>query len=320
MSMKNFALTGAAGYVAQRHMQAIKDTGNHLVAALDPHDSVGILDRYFPDVEFFTEYERFDRHLEMLRHRNSDKRIHYLSICSPNHLHDAHIRLALRLGADAISEKPMVLNPWNLDALSELERETNQRVYTVLQLRLHPALIELRNAILKEPATKKHEVVLTYITSRGPWYQYSWKGAEDRSGGLATNIGIHFFDLLMWIFGDAASSSVHWSDRHRMSGYLELQRATVRWYLSIAREDLPEQAVAQNKSTFRSITVDDHEVEFSEGFTDLHTRVYEDVLQGKGFGIAEARPSIELVHTLRTTPVNHERTLCHPYLLKRPGV
>ena len=318
--MKNFALTGAAGYVAQRHMQAIKDTGNRLVAALDPHDSVGILDRYFMDVDFFTEYERFDRHLELLRHRNSDKRIHYLSICSPNHLHDAHIRLALRLGADAISEKPMVLNPWNLDALSEMEQETHQRVYTVLQLRLHPALIELRNTILKEPPTRKHDVVLSYITSRGPWYQYSWKGALDRSGGLATNIGIHFFDLLMWIFGDATTSSVHWSDPYRMSGYLELKKARVRWYLSIARDELPELAVAQNKSTFRSITVDDREVEFSEGFTDLHTRVYEDILQGKGFGITEARPSIELVHTLRTLPVSQDRTLCHPYLLKHLGV
>ena len=318
--MKNFALTGAAGYVAQRHLQAIKDTGNRLVAALDPHDSVGILDRYSWDADFFTEFERFDRHLEMLRHRNSEKRIDYLSICSPNHLHDAHIRLALRVGADAISEKPMVLNPWNLDALVELEQETHRRVYTVLQLRLHPALIELRNTILKEPRTKEHEVVLTYITSRGPWYQYSWKGALDRSGGLATNIGIHFFDLLMWIFGDAVSSSVHSSDRHRMAGYLELQRANVRWYLSIAREDLPQQAVAQNKSTFRSITVDDKEVEFSEGFTDLHTRVYENVLDRKGFGIADARPSIELVHTLRTLPVQQEKSLCHPYLVKHPGV
>ena len=318
--MKNFAMTGAAGYVAQRHLKAIKETGNHLVAALDPHDSVGILDRFFADVDFFTEFERFDRHLEMLRRRESEKQIHYLSICSPNHLHDAHIRLALRLGADAICEKPLVLNPWNLDTLAEIEQETHHKIYTVLQLRLHPALILLREAILKEPAGKKHEVVLTYITSRGPWYHYSWKGAPERSGGLATNIGIHFFDLLQWIFGGTVRSEVHWSDKDRMSGYLELKKATVRWYLSIAREDLPPQTIARDNTTFRSITVDGHEVEFSEGFTDLHTRVYEDILSGGGFGIADARPSIELVHDIRTAAPCKNEPLSHPYLLKRLGV
>ena len=318
--MKNFAITGAAGYVAQRHLKAIKDTGNRLIAALDPHDSVGILDRFFFDVDFFTEYERFDRHLEMLRRQHDEKRVQYLSICSPNHLHDAHIRLALRLGADAICEKPLVLNPWNLDALSEMEHESQRRVYTILQLRLHPALIQLRDAILKEPPGKKHEVVLTYITSRGPWYHYSWKGALDRSGGLATNIGIHFFDLLMWVFGKSIHNEVHWNDRDRIAGFLELERARVRWYLSIARDDLPPQAVAENKTTVRAITVDGKEVEFSEGFTDLHTRVYEHILDGNGFGIAEARPSIELVHDIRTAPVHQEKSRCHPHLLNRQGV
>jgi UDP-N-acetyl-2-amino-2-deoxyglucuronate dehydrogenase len=318
--MKNFAMTGAAGFVAQRHLKAIKDTGNHLVAALDPHDSVGILDRFFTDVDFFTEFERFDRHLEMLRRRESEKRIHYLSICSPNHLHDAHIRLALRLDANAVCEKPLVLNPWNLDTLAELEQETHRRIYTVLQLRLHPALVQLREAILKEPAGKKHEVVLTYVTSRGPWYHYSWKGAIDRSGGLATNIGVHFFDLLQWIFGSTVKSDVHWSDKNRMAGHLELKKASVRWYLSIAREDLPQQAVVKENTTFRSITVDGKEIEFSEGFTDLHSRVYEDILAGGGFGIADARPSIELVHDIRTAAPRENKSLCHPYLLKRPGV
>ena len=290
--MKNFALTGAAGFVAQRHLKAIKDSGNRLVAAVDPHDSVGILDRFFMDVDFFTEFERFDRHLEMLRRRNSERRIHYLSICSPNHLHDAHIRLALRLDADAICEKPLVLNPWNLDTLAELEQETHRRVYTVLQLRLHPALIQLRDAIQKENSSKKHEVVLTYITSRGPWYHYSWKGALDRSGGLATNIGIHFFDLLQWIFGGTVRSEVHWNEKDRIAGHLELAKANVRWYLSIAREDLPQESLTKESTTFRSITVDGKEVEFSEGFTDLNTRVYEHILAGGGFGIDDARPSI----------------------------
>ena len=297
--MKNFALTGAAGFVAQRHLKAIKDSGNRLVAAVDPHDSVGILDRFFMDVDFFTEFERFDRHLEMLRRRNSERRIHYLSICSPNHLHDAHIRLALRLDADAICEKPLVLNPWNLDTLAELEQETHRRVYTVLQLRLHPALIQLRDAIQKENSSKKHEVVLTYITSRGQWYHYSWKGALDRSGGLATNIGIHFFDLLQWIFGGKVRSEVHWNEKDRIAGHLELAKANVRWYLSIAREDLPQESLTKESTTFRSITVDGKEVEFSEGFTDLHTRVYEHILAGGGFGIDDARPSIELAHDIR---------------------
>lgn len=318
--MKNFALTGAAGFVAQRHLKAIKDSGNRLVAALDPHDSVGILDRFFMDVDFFTEFERFDRHLEMLRRRDSERRIHYLSICSPNHLHDAHIRLALRLDADAICEKPLVLNPWNLDTLAELEQETHRNVYTVLQLRLHPALAQLRDAIQKEHASKKHEVVLTYVTSRGPWYHYSWKGALDRSGGLATNIGIHFFDLLQWIFGKTVRSEVHWSEKDRMAGHLELAQANVRWYLSIARGDLPPESLAKDNTTFRSITVDGKEVEFSEGFTDLHTRVYEHILAGKGFGINDARPSIELAYEIRTAVPHENRNLSHPILLKRLGV
>ena len=294
---KKFALTGAAGYVAPRHMKAIKDTGHVLVAALDPHDSVGILDRYFPQAAYFREPERFDRHLERLRRREGG--VEYVSVCSPNFLHDAHIRLALRSGADAICEKPLVLNPWNLDALEELEAETGQRVYTVLQLRAHPALIALREALAAKPAGARAKVSLTYITSRGPWYRYSWKGDLEKSGGLATNIGVHFFDMLIWLFGAVTASEVRSSDALRMEGDLALERADVRWKLSVDASDLPPAAVGAGKTTFRSILVDGQEVEFSEGFTDLHTRVYEETLAGRGFGIADARPSIALVSALR---------------------
>jgi UDP-N-acetyl-2-amino-2-deoxyglucuronate dehydrogenase len=314
--MKNFAITGVAGYVAPRHLQAIKDTGNQIVAAVDPHDSVGILDKYFPDVSFFTEFERFDRHLEKLRREGSSHRVDYLSICSPNHLHDAHIRLALRIGANAICEKPLVLNPWNLDALQELENETSARVFTILQLRVHPALISLREKLLKEKSNKKHDVVLSYITSRGLWYYYSWKGIVEKSGGIATNIGVHFFDLLMWLFGDVQSSLVNLKDDKRMSGFLELQNANIRWFLSTDRNDLPLQSIQKEESTFRSITVDGEEIHFSEGFTDLHTRVYEETLAGKGFGIEDARPSISLVHNLRSMPAEQNNDNIHPFALK----
>lgn len=314
--MKNFAITGVAGYVAPRHLQAVKDTGNQIVAAVDPHDSVGILDKYFPDVSFFTEFERFDRHLEKLRRDGSAHKVDYLSICSPNNLHDAHIRLALRIGANAICEKPLVLNPWNLDALQELENETSARVFTVLQLRVHPALISLRQKLLKEKSSKNHNVVLTYITSRGLWYYYSWKGIVEKSGGIATNIGVHFFDLLMWLFGDVQTSKIHLTKEKRMSGFLELQNANVSWFLSTDRNDLPQESIQKNESTFRSITVDGEEIHFSEGFTDLHTRVYEETLAGKGFGIEDARPSISLVHNLRSMPAEHDADNIHPFALK----
>ena len=295
---KNFALTGAAGYIAPRHYKAIHETGNRLIAAVDPHDSVGILDQYFPDAAFFTEFERFDRHLERCRRGPEDERVHYVSICSPNHLHDAHIRLALRIGADAICEKPLVLNPWNLDALAELEAEYERSIYTVLQLRVHPSLIALRDQLLATP-NERRQVKLRYITSRGTWYRYSWKGNVSRAGGIATNIGIHFFDLLMWFFGGVRRIELEQSEETKMGGKLELERADVDWFLSIDRNDLPD-ATREHAPTYRSITVDGEEVEFSAGFRDLHTVVYERVLAGGGFTIDDARPSIELVHTLRS--------------------
>jgi len=297
----NFALTGVAGFVAPRHLKAIKDTGHRLLAAVDPHDAVGVLDKYAFDARFFTEIERFDRHLEKLRRGPAADRVDYVSVCSPNYLHDAHIRLALRVGAHVICEKPLVINPWNLDALQELERETGRRVNTVLQLRLHPQLIALREQLVSARPADVHDVCLTYITARGRWYDVSWKGSDERSGGLVTNIGIHFFDLLMWLFGDVVACEVHVREPHRMSGYLHLQRARVRWFLSSDVGDLPFTPEPGVKTTFRSITVDGSEIEFSEGFTDLHTRVYEETLAGRGCGIDESRPSIELSHRIRQT-------------------
>lgn len=299
--MKNFAITGVAGYIAPRHLKAIQDTKNNLVAATDPHDSVGILDRYFPDTSFFTEYERFDRHLEMLRRNDPQHHVEYLAICSPNHLHDAHIRLALRIGADAICEKPLVLNPWNLDILEDLENESGKKVYNVLQLRVHPSLVKLKEKIDNDKKNTKHQVVLTYITSRGMWYNFSWKGIVEKSGGIATNIGVHFFDLLMWYFGKTQHSEVHLSQPDKISGYLELENAEVQWYLSLDKNDLPKEASETGKTTHRSIMIDGDEIEFTEGFTDLHTRIYEEILAGKGFGIKEARASIETVYTIRNT-------------------
>jgi UDP-N-acetyl-2-amino-2-deoxyglucuronate dehydrogenase len=296
---KNFAITGVAGYVAPRHLKAIKDTGNKLVAALDTHDSVGILDSHFPDVRFFTEFERFDRHAEKLRRTRDDHAIHWVSICSPNYLHDAHVRFALRIGADTICEKPLVLNPWNIDALAELERESNRRVYTVLQLRVHPSLVALKEKLDREKPNHKYDVILTYVTSRGRWYLVSWKGQVERSGGLATNIGVHFFDLLAWLFGPLQNSEVHISTAYKTGGFLELEKARVRWFLSIDGTDLPSEAVAAGQPTFRSITIDGKEVEFSGGFTDLHTEVYRRTLAGNGFGLEDARPSIQLVHDIR---------------------
>lgn len=301
--MRNFAVTGAAGYIAPRHFRAIRDTGNQLVAAVDPNDSVGVLDQFSFGVRFFTEIERFDRHIEKLRRGPESERVHYVSVCSPNYLHDAHCRLALRVGADAICEKPLVINPWNLDALQELESETGSRIWTVLQLRLHPRLLEIRERLQREPAGTVHDVVLTYVTARGAWYHVSWKGTDAKSGGIATNIGIHFFDLLWWLFGDVRISQVHVSGSRRMSGYAEFRRARVRWLLSVDAEDLPMPPDPGKPATHRSITVDGTEVEFTEGFTDLHTRVYEKTLAGEGFGIEDARPAIALAHGIRTAAI-----------------
>jgi UDP-N-acetyl-2-amino-2-deoxyglucuronate dehydrogenase len=315
---KNFAVTGVGGYIAPRHLKAIRDTGNRLCVALDKHDSVGLLDQYSFDVNFFTEFERFDRHIEKLRRGPEANRIDYVSVCSPNHLHDAHIRFALRIGADAICEKPLVLNPWNCDAVQELEAEYGRRVYTVLQLRLHPSLVALKEKLSRQRFAGKHDVSLTYVTSRGRWYFVSWKGDAERSGGLATNIGIHFFDMLVWLFGPVEHSEVHVAEPKRTGGYLELERARVKWFLSVDHHDLPEQTEAARKTTFRSITVDDKEVEFSDGFTDLHTRIYEEVLAGRGFGIEAARPSIQLAHDIRHAVPTGVTADSHPFLGPRP--
>lgn len=295
--MKNFAIIGVGGYIAPRHLKAIKDTGNNLVAALDKNDSVGILDSYFPEADFFTEFERFDRHLEKLKRKGI--RIDYLTVCSPNYLHDAHIRFGLRIGADVICEKPLVLNPWNVDALMEIEKETGRKIFTILQLRLHPAIIALREKIQKANAGKKFDIDLKYITSRGHWYHVSWKGDVHKSGGIATNIGIHFFDMLLWIFGDVKSNKVNRHSDDTASGYLELERANINWLLSIDADSLPSEAKQAGKRTFRSMTIDGNEFEFSDGFTELHTKSYEEVLSGKGFPIYETRKSIELAHLIR---------------------
>ena len=312
---KNFALIGGGGYIAPRHMKAIRETGNMLVSALDPSDSVGILDSFSYDVAFFTEFERFDRHADKLRRQGEEKRIHYVSICSPNYLHDAHIRFALRIGADAICEKPLVLSPWNLDALLEVERETGRKVYNILQLRTHPAIIALKEKVANAGKKEKYDIDLTYITSRGKWYFASWKGDIDKSGGVASNIGVHFFDMLMWIFGAVKHQEVHHVDERKMAGFLELEHANVRWFLSVDRDDVPEEARATGKNTFRSITVDGEEFEFSEGFTDLHTVVYREILAGRGFGMEDARASIDLVYELRNAAAvpGHGRH-SHPFL------
>jgi UDP-N-acetyl-2-amino-2-deoxyglucuronate dehydrogenase len=311
---KNFAVIGVGGYVAPRHLRAIRDTGNELVAAVDPKDSVGVLDQYSFDVKFFTEIERFDRHLEKLRRGPEEDRVHYVSVCSPNYLHDAHCRLALRIGAHVICEKPLVINPWNLDALEELEAETKHRIYTVLQLRVHPELIKLKQSLQAEGG--QHDVDLTYITSRGPWYHVSWKGQQDKSGGIAANIGVHFFDLLLWLFGPVVDIKVYHSDNNCMSGFLELEHARVRWFLSVDSRDLPYPLKVGGKTTFRSITVDGKEIEFSEGFTNLHARVYEETLAGRGFGILDARPSIELTYAIRTAPLSPKDKFAHLLLSK----
>jgi len=310
----NFALIGAAGYIGPRHMKAIRETGNDLVAAVDPHDCVGILDSYFPAARFFTEIERFDRFLEKQKRAGPGQRIDYVSICSPNYLHDAHVRMALRVQAHAICEKPLVINPWNLDALADLEEEFGRKVFTILQLRLHPAVRALKDQIERNGSGHVYNVDLTYITRRGAWYDVSWKGDESRSGGLAMNIGIHFFDLLLWLFGPVQRVEMHVSEARRMAGFLQLERARVNWLLSVEENDLPEECRRGGQFAYRSITLDGEEIEMSGSFTDLHTRVYEETLAGRGFGIADARPAVDLVYSIR-----HQRPVAsgaarHPLL------
>ncbi len=317
MDKKNFALIGAAGYIAPRHMKAIKDTGNNLVAALDPFDSVGILDSYFPEADFFTEFERFDRHIDKLRRKG--KKIDYVSIASPNYLHDAHIRFALRSGADAICEKPMVLNPWNVDALAEIEKETGKRINTILQLRLHQSITALKEKVARELVAdpgKTYDIDLTYITSRGHWYMVSWKGDITKSGGVATNIGVHFYDMLMYIFGSLKKSVVHLSKADKAAGYLELEHARIRWLLSLNADDLPKQAIEADQRTYRSITMDGEEFEFSGGFTELHTRSYEKILEGSGFGLSDVKPVTELIHDIRVAEPIGLKGEYHPFLKK----
>jgi UDP-N-acetyl-2-amino-2-deoxyglucuronate dehydrogenase len=315
--VKNFAITGVGGYIAPRHLQAIRDTGNRLVAALDPHDAVGILDRYFDNVAYFREFERFDRFVEKARRQGEENRVHYVSICAPNYLHDAHMRFALRVGADAICEKPLVLSPWNLDALEELEAETKHRVYNILQLRLHPSIVALKQRVESLPPSTVTPIDLTYITSRGNWYQVSWKGDAEKSGGIATNIGVHFFDMLLWIFGPVKELEVHLSEPKRAAGFLRLERATVRWFMSLEKGDVPEAARAQGKATYRSLMIGGEETEFSDGFADLHTAVYREILNGRGFGIADARPCISLVHAIRNAkPTRSAKELVHPFALR----
>ena len=296
--MKNFAMIGVGGYVAPRHLKAIKDTNNNLIAALDKFDSVGVMDSYFPNADFFVEFERFDRHIEKIK-RNSNVQLDYVSVCTPNYLHDSHIRMALRRGADAICEKPLVLNPWNLEALQSIEKESNNKVNTILQLRLHPSIIELKNKIDSGIINEKYDVDLTYITSRGNWYDVSWKGDESKSGGIATNIGIHFFDMLSWVFGEVQENVVHLREKDKSAGYLEFEKARVRWFLSIDENTLPKEVSEKGQRTFRSITVNGDEIEFSGGFTELHTTSYQEILKGKGFGLEDAKKSIEIAYGIR---------------------
>ena len=314
MSKKlNFGLIGAAGYIAPRHMKAIKDTNNELVAALDKFDSVGIIDSYYPNASFFTEPERFDRHMDKLR-RQGDKKIDFVSICTPNYLHDSHIRLALRNGAHAISEKPLVLNPWNIDALQEIEKESGKKIYNILQLRHHQSIIDLKKKIDEGPKDKVYDVDLSYITSRGRWYFVSWKGDNTKSGGVATNIGVHFYDMLTYIFGDVQLNTVHYTDKDTAAGFLQLERARVRWFLSVDDSNLPADIVAKGQRTFRSITVDGEDIEFSGGFTELHTISYQHILKGEGFGLEHARKSIEIVHSIRNSNPIGIRGDYHPFL------
>jgi UDP-N-acetyl-2-amino-2-deoxyglucuronate dehydrogenase len=314
--MKNFVLIGAAGYIAPRHMKAIKDTGNDLIAALDVNDSVGIIDSYFPDADFFTEFERFDRHIDKLRREQGGHAVDYVSICSPNYLHDSHIRFALRSNADAICEKPLVLNHWNIDALQAIEKDTGKKVHTILQLRLHPSIIALKQEVDAAPTGSKFDVDLTYITSRGKWYFHSWKGDEKKSGGVSTNIGVHFFDMLHFVFGKVVDNKLHYRDEFKAAGFIEYEKARVRWFLSVDVEDVPEVAKKEGKRTYRSLTMNGRSIEFSDGFTDLHTRVYENILNGEGFSLEENRVAIEIVGGIRSqTPLGLTGDY-HPFLKK----
>ncbi|WP_304141532.1 Gfo/Idh/MocA family protein [Mesoflavibacter zeaxanthinifaciens] len=313
--MKNFALIGASGYIAPRHLKAIKETNNNLLAAYDKFDSVGIMDSFFPNADFFVEFERFDRHIEKLKYEKNIK-LDYVSICTPNYLHDSHIRMALRHGADAICEKPLVLNPWNIDALQKVEQETGQKVYNILQLRMHESIIELKRKIDAAPKNKIFDVDLTYLTSRGNWYYTSWKGDVSKSGGIATNIGVHFYDMLSWIFGDVKENVVHVHEHDRASGYLELEKARVRWFLSINEDVLPDEVKARGQRTYRSITIEGEELEFSGGFTELHNRVYESILDGNGYGLEDARQAIEIVHNIRHAKVKGLVGDYHPFAKK----
>jgi len=315
---KNFALIGAAGYIAPRHMQAIKETGNKLVAALDPYDSVGIIDSYFPHADFFTEPERFDRYLDKKR-RGDNSKIDFVSICSPNYLHDAHIRMALRNEAHAICEKPVVLNPWNIDALQEIEKESGKHIYNILQLRYHKTIIDLKKQIDNGPKDKIYDVDLSFVSARGRWYFISWKGNQEKSGGIATNIGIHFFDILTYIFGKCKSSTVHLLESHTNAGYLELEKARVRWFLSVDDKNLPKETSAKGQETYKSINIEGHEIGFSGEFNDLHTLAYKDILNGQGFSLEDVRPSIEMVHHIRNANVIGLKGDYHPFLKKLKG-
>ena len=312
---KNFAIMGVGGYIAPRHLQAIKATNNNLIAALDKFDSVGVMDSYFPEAHFFTEFERFDRHIEKLK-RKKNILLDYVSICTPNYLHDAHIRMSLRQGAHAICEKPIVINPWNVDQLIEIEKESDSKVYSILQLRIHESIIALKKKIDEGPKDKVYDVDLTYLTSRGNWYQTSWKGDISKSGGIATNIGVHFYDMLSWIFGDVIENKVHLLSHDTGSGYLEFKKARVRWFLSIDYDNIPEKVKQEGKRTYRSITVNGEEIEFSGGFTDLHTKSYEAILKGEGYGLKDSRQSIQIVHDIRNASISSLKGDYHPFLDK----
>lgn len=315
--MKKFALIGAAGYIAPRHMKAIKDTGNVLLASYDKFDSVGVMDSYFPNADFFVEFERFDRHVEKIKRQGNN--IEYVSICSPNYLHDSHIRFGLRVGADVICEKPLVLNPWNIDALAEMEKEYDKKIFNILQLRLHPSIIELREKVLNGPADKIYDIDLAYITSRGNWYYTSWKGDATKSGGIATNIGVHFYDMLTWIFGKVKENVVHVHTHDRAAGFLCLERARVRWFLSINEDTLPDAVKTRGGRTYRSLTMEGEEIEFSDGFTELHTNSYKHILEGKGFGLEEARASIQIVHDIRHSQAIGLKGDYHPLASSSPS-
>lgn len=309
--MKNFGIIGVGGYIAPRHLKAIKDTGNNLIVALDKNDSVGIMDSYFPQCSFYTEYERFDRYVEKIKH--TEQRLDYLSICTPNYLHDSHIRFGLRAGADVICEKPLVLNPWNIEALEKMEEETGRKVYNILQLRLHPAIIAWKKQIEEGPKDKVYDVDLTYITSRGMWYYTSWKGDSQKSGGVATNIGVHFYDMLSWIFGPIQENIVHIYEHDRAAGFLRFSKARVRYFLSINADTLPAEAVAAGKRTYRCIQMEGQEIEFSSGFTELHTESYKNILEGKGFGLEDAKQCIQIVSDIRNSTPKGLKGDYHPF-------